>query len=85
MYLARTPDGSSQVSLCRDSQMEQYLEYGCYIYQQDDEDQSKETLIATPEDGFLVERPTFPVAQSSETNQDAELTQAAKILLGMEE
>lgn len=82
-YLARAKDGSSQIYLSKDTQMDTYLENGCNIYFENEDDQS-ETLIATPEDGFLTERPVFPKSETI-TFGSSEMEQAAKILLGMEE
>ena len=60
LYLAKWDGG--RVYLSRDEQMEQFLEKGANIYK---EEEGTETLIATPEEGFLVERPTFPVRYRS--------------------
>lgn len=57
-YLAKSKDGKSAIFLTIDTQMDMYLEKNCDIYQYDDN--GKEKLIATPEDGFLIERPVFP-------------------------
>lgn len=57
-YLAKSKDGKSAIFLSVDVQMDMYLERNCNIYQRDDN--GVEKLIATPEDGFLIERPVFP-------------------------
>lgn len=63
-YIAEK-DGYATV-LSRDEQFEEYLEKGCNIYSVDGE---KETLIATPEKGFLTEKPTLEeTSQSSNTD-----------------
>lgn len=64
MYMAKTKDGKSAIYLSQDSQMEKYLGLGCNIFYREKED-AQEELIATPEDGFLVDRPTFPTQESS--------------------
>jgi len=79
-YIAKWEDGS--VYLARDEQMEQYLDKGASIYRAEDE---VETLIATPEQGFLVDRPTFPTAESSQGPVESEYAIAGRILLGLED
>ena len=79
-YLAKWSDG--QVFLTRDDQMEQFLEKGACIYSYEN---GVETLIATPENGFLVERPTFPVAVEAKFTAQSDYEVAGKILLGMED
>ena len=54
-YLAQWPGGG--IYLSSSDQMDRYLEKGASIYQEED---GVQTLIATPEEGFLVERPVFP-------------------------
>jgi len=54
-YLAQWPGGA--IYLSSSEQMDQYLGRGASIYQEED---GVQTLIATPEDGYLVERPVFP-------------------------
>ena len=63
-YLAKTKDGKDAFFLSRDTQMEKFLNLGFNIYA-NESDNSEDILIATPEDGFLVDRPTFPVAESN--------------------
>lgn len=83
-YLARAKDGSSQVYLTKDTQMDAYLERNCNIYFENNDDET-ETLIATPEDGFLVERPVFPTTTTfTPKAASSDLEQAAAILLGLE-
>lgn len=81
-YAAVYEEGNSSVWLTRDSQMEEHLSRGAKIYQNDGDEM---TLIATPADGFLVERPVFPVAETMRVGGNSEMEQAARILLGMEE
>ena len=61
-YAAQSKDGMTQIYLTRDSQMDKHLENGFNIIAETDD--GKEILIATPEKGFLVERPVFPVVHS---------------------
>ena len=63
MYLANF--GNSEIYLRRDTQMDKYLSMGASIFHED-EDTQERTLIATPEDGFLVERPVFPEVHGSD-------------------
>ena len=63
-YIAKK-DGYATV-LSRDEQFDEYLEKGCSIYSVDGEN---ETLIATPEDGFLTEKPTLEKTSQS-SNSD---------------
>lgn len=81
-YAAVYENDKSSAWLTKDSQMEEHLSRGASIYRSDN---GEMTLIATPEDGFLVERPTFPVAETMFVGGNSELEQAARILLGMEE
>lgn len=78
-YIAKWDDGS--VYLARDEQMEMYLEKGASIYR---EENGTETLIATPSEGFLVDRPTFPETKSAGP-ADSEYAIAGRILLGLED
>lgn len=55
-YIARKDD--NQTYLAKDSQMDDFLKNGCNIYMVKN---GIETLIATPEDGYLVEKPKFPI------------------------
>ena len=79
-YSAKWDDG--KIYLSDDMQMEQYLEKGASIYREENE---VETLIATPEQGFLVDRPTFPITESSIPHGDSEYAIAGRILLGLED
>ena len=67
MYLAKY--GNAQLYLARSDQMDKHLSAGAEIYQEDED--GAQTLVATPNDGFLVPRPVFPVKsiffQASET------------------
>ena len=81
-YAAVYEKENSSAWLTKDSQMEEHLSRGAKIYQSDN---GEMTLIATPEDGFLVERPTFPIPETISVGGNSELEQAARILLGMEE
>lgn len=80
VYLAKWDGGS--VYLSRDTQMEQYLNMGASIYR---EENGTETLIATPERGFIEDRPTFPIAESSIPPAASEYATAGRILLGLED
>lgn len=79
-YLAKWDGGCTYLS--RDEQMEPYLSKGASIYREDD---GAETLIATPEQGFLVDRPTFPISESSTAPAESEYAIAGRILLGLED
>lgn len=70
VFLAKTKDGKGAVYLSRDEQMEKYLALNCNIYGED-ENTEKLTLIATPEDGFLVERPVFPATHTMSLVKEA--------------
>ena len=63
-YIAKSPDGLNGTYLSVDNQMDRYLKNGWNIYEFDIDAGEEETLIATPEDGFMVERPVFPVMQT---------------------
>ena len=63
-YLAKTKDGKDAFFLSRDTQMEKFLNLGFNIYASESDDK-EDVLIATPEDGFLTERPTFPTPESN--------------------
>lgn len=82
-YIAVYEDAKTSVSLTRDSQMDEHLTRGANIYAVDDTEEA--TLIATPKDGFLVERPVFPVTTTIRIGASSELEKAARILLGMED
>ncbi len=60
-YAARAVDG--QIFLRDTEQMDKYLANGCFIFDID-VTTGKETLIATPKDGYLVEKPIFPEVQT---------------------
>lgn len=65
MQYVAEKDGYATV-LSRDEQFEEYLDKGCNIYSVDGEN---ETLIATPKDGFLTDKPTLEkTSQSSNTD-----------------
>lgn len=59
-YFAISKEDKQGTYLSEDKQMDKYLALGWDIYE---EDAGAETLIATPEKGFLIERPVFPVAE----------------------
>ena len=63
-YLAKTKDGKDAFFLSKDTQMEKFMSMGFNIYASESDD-TEDILIATPEEGFLVDRPTFPVAESN--------------------
>lgn len=48
--------------LTKDSQLDSFLLKGCNIVRIDEE--GKETIVATPEEGFLEERPTLEFPQT---------------------
>lgn len=58
MYLALNNDCG--IYLLADYQMDIYLSKGYSIYYVEN---GSKTLIATPDDGFLVPRPIFPVRE----------------------
>lgn len=60
-YFAKSRSEPLGIFLTKDQQMEKYLQEGWDIYETEN---GNEKLIATPEKGFLTERPSFP---SSET------------------
>ncbi len=59
-YFAISKEDKQGTYLSVDKQMDKYLALGWDIYE---EDAGVETLIATPEKGFLIERPVFPVTE----------------------
>ena len=73
--------GNNGIYLTRDEQMEQFLENGASIYR---DENGTETLIATPEQGFLLDRPTFPIEKTA-APADSEYAIAGRILLGLED
>lgn len=81
MFVYFAKFGNNGIYLTKDEQMEQYLKNGASIYR---EDGDTETLIATPEKGFLVDRPKFPV-QKSTGSVESEYAVAGRILLGLED
>lgn len=56
-YAALSPDKKNGTYLLSSDQMDKYLEMGWSIYEEENKIQ---TLIASPEDGFLIERPDYP-------------------------
>ena len=56
-YLAEWEGGN--IFIAKDSDMDEYLAMGARIYAKEDILSDEKTLIATPEDGFLVERPVI--------------------------
>jgi len=81
-YIAVYEEANVSVSMTKDTQMDEHLARGAKIYSVEGE---KNTLIATPNDGFLTERPVFPVAKTIRIGSSSELEKAARIMLGMEE
>ena len=79
-YLAKWNGGC--VFLSRDTQMDEFLSKGASIYSVEND---AETLIATPEDGFLAERPVFPVPEEATFSAESDYAIAGKILLGLED
>lgn len=61
-YIAVYENANVSVSLTKDTQMEEHLQRGAKIYAAEGEES---TLIATPDDGFLIERPVFPVKRTA--------------------
>lgn len=81
-YMAVYENAKTSVSLTRDSQMEEHLSRGANIYAVEG---GEAMLVATPNDGFLTERPVFPVATTIRIGTNSELEKAARIMLGMED
>ncbi len=61
MKLYKAKKEGSQIYLKDSDQMDRYLEKGCDIYEENED--GSNTLIATPEKGYLVEKPFFPIPQ----------------------
>ncbi len=61
-YIAKA--GECATFLTKDEQLDKSLELGCSIYEVAEDE--TETLIATPEDGFLTERPELEKKQGME-------------------
>lgn len=59
-YYAKEKKGNHGIYLSFDYQMDEYLNAGWEIYE---EDENGKKLIATPEDGFKTERPVFPAVE----------------------
>ena len=60
-YLAIYEEGNYGIYLSSSEQMDHYLQNGFHIYEEEyGKDDLKRTLIATPKDGFLYERPELP-------------------------
>ena len=81
-YIAVYENANVSVSLTKDTQMDEHLLRGAIIYAVEGDEN---TLIATPKDGFMTERPVFPVARTIRVGASSELEEAARIMLGMEE
>lgn len=60
-YIAIYENTKSSVSLTRDTQMDKHLSRGAKIYCLDGEEME---LVASPEKGYIGERPVFPVRQT---------------------
>ena len=56
-YYMLSPDQTESIFLSTTEQMDRYLQMGCSIYKRVDE---QDTLIATPQDGYLIEKPILP-------------------------
>ena len=67
-YAARR-DGSA-IYVTKDKQIDEMLENGCDIVRVEDDDSV--TVIATPKDGFLEERPILDARTETMTNPYAE-------------
>lgn len=63
-YLAKSKDRKDAFFLTKDEQMEKFLELGFDIFESES-DETEDVLIATPEKGFLTDRPIFPIPESS--------------------
>lgn len=59
IYIAKSKNEKYASHLSNSEQMDKYIKAGWSIYEFDIKT-SEERLIATPEDGFLVEKPVFP-------------------------
>lgn len=82
IYYARK--GETRTNLSKSSQMQKVLDAGFSIYAETEA--GKSTLVATPEDGFLVEEPVFPVPMTSHIGSgNPELEKVLNILLGIED
>jgi len=81
-YLAVYEKEKSSVSLTRDEQMDGHLARGANIYCLDG---GEMTLIATAKDGFLVERPVFPVTITRKIGIHPEQMEPADVSAGTEE
>lgn len=83
-YFARIPNGFKQY-LGRSTLMQECLDRGAEIWEEDES--GKETLIATPEGGFLCDPPVFPVPQKMAvgTGTAGDTQEALNIILGIKE
>lgn len=60
-YYAKRDDEVA-IYLSKTVQLDLYLESGCSIYE--DAENGNDILIATPDDGYLVDKPTIEVTQT---------------------
>lgn len=61
-YIAKSRKDPLAIYLSSDAQMDKYLAVDWDIFEKDD---GEEKLIATPEEGFLTARPSFPVKETT--------------------
>lgn len=61
-YIAKSRKDPLAIYLAADVQMDKYLTVGWDIFETEG---GEEKLIATPEEGFLTERPSFPVKETT--------------------
>ncbi len=64
-YFAKKTNEKIQYSISDSDEMDKYLTNGFSIYQLDIE--NKETIIATPDKGYLIEKPIFPQEKTNRT------------------
>ena len=81
-YLAVYEKEKSSVSLTRDEQMDGHLAREADIFCLDN---GEMTLIATAKDGFLVERPVFPVTITKKIGYVRKQMEPADVSAGTEE
>lgn len=79
-YMAVYEEARTSTSLTKDSQMDEHLSKGANIYKVEGEEA---TLIATPQDGFLVERPVFPIKQTASLGISKKELEEIRAALGL--
>lgn len=76
--------GETRSDLSKSSQMQKMLDAGFSIYAETEA--GKSTLVATPKDGFLIEKPVFPAPVTAHLGTgNPEIEKVINILLGIEE